>query len=49
MSLSIIFGILLSFSGLYISYNFDIPSGATIILVAVTVFLITSFAKGRIN
>jgi zinc transport system permease protein len=42
MGLSIISGILLSFSGLYISYIFNIPSGSTIILVAVTVFLLTS-------
>lgn len=49
MVLSIIFGIILSFSGLYISYTFDIPSGATIILVAVTVFLVMSFTKRKIN
>src|SRR6056297_3703394 len=47
MALSIIFGIILSFLGLYISYTLDIPSGSTIILVAVTFFLITSLAKGK--
>jgi len=49
MALSIIFGIILSFLGLYISYTLDIPSGSTIILVAVTFFLITSLAKGKFN
>jgi len=49
MGLSIIFGIILSFSGLYISYTFDIPSGSTIILLAVTFFLLTSLAKGKFN
>jgi zinc transport system permease protein len=45
MGLSIIFGIVLSFLGLYISYNFNIPSGATIILVSVVSFLVISFFK----
>jgi len=45
MGLSIIFGIILSFLGLYISYNFNIPSGSTIILVSVVIFLVVSFLK----
>ncbi len=45
MGLSIIFGIILSFLGLYISYNFNIPSGSTIILVSVVSFLVVSFLK----
>jgi len=49
MGLSIIFGIILSFSGLYISYTFDIPSGSTIILLAETFFLLTFLAKGKFN
>ncbi len=48
MGLSIIFGIVLSFLGLYISYNYDIPSGATIILVSVVSFLGISFFKKQI-
>ena len=45
MGLSIIFGIILSFLGLYVSYNFNIPSGSTIILVSVVSFLVVSFLK----
>ncbi|MCT4592935.1 MAG: metal ABC transporter permease [Anaeromicrobium sp.] len=42
MILSSIFGITYSLSGLYISYEYNIPSGATIILVSICTYIITS-------
>jgi len=35
MMLSIIFGLIFSLIGLYVSYNYNIPSGATIIIISV--------------
>jgi zinc transport system permease protein len=39
--LSIIFGALFSFGGLWLSYELDLASGATIILLSGTVLLVT--------
>ncbi len=39
--LSIIFGIFSSFFGLYLSYEFDLPSGSTITLVISSIFLLS--------
>jgi zinc transport system permease protein len=47
MLLSIIVGIIVSILGLVFSYYFDIPSGATIIIVSVTCYVITYLFKGR--
>ena len=47
MLLSVIFGIIFSFAGLWISYELDLPSGATIILLSGTV-LILSFGISRL-
>jgi zinc transport system permease protein len=41
MPLSIIFGALFSFGGLWLSYELDLASGATIILLSGTVLLVT--------
>lgn len=48
MFLSIIVGIILTTSGLWLSYIFNVPSGATIILVSTAAFII-SFALKRIK
>jgi len=45
MLLSIFTGIILTVTGLYISYISDLPSGATIVLVLGTGFLFSSFLK----
>lgn len=46
MIISIVFGMLFCILGLYVSYQFDIPSGATIIIIAgLTFFLFSSFRK----
>jgi len=45
MLLSILTGIILSITGLYVSYLLNLPSGATIVLVLVTGFLLSSFLK----
>lgn len=45
MILSIIFGIIFSVLGLIISYNYNIPSGATIILISVVGYLILASIK----
>ncbi|HHI03219.1 MAG TPA: metal ABC transporter permease, partial [candidate division Zixibacteria bacterium] len=45
MILSTIATIMLTIFGLAISYNFDLPSGATIILLAGFIFLITIAGK----
>ena len=37
--LSIIFGIISSFIGLYLSFEFDLPSGSTIVIVISAIFL----------
>lgn len=47
MFLSIIYGVVFSFIGLYISYEYNIPSGATIILVSIVVYIIHSSMKKR--
>jgi len=43
--LSIIIGIIGSFSGLFLSYTFDIPSGATIIFLLVIIFILSKTFK----
>lgn len=48
MFLSIIVGIILTTSGLWLSYIFNVPSGATIILVSTAAFII-SFALKRVK
>ena len=45
MILSVLFGAILTFGGLWLSYEFDVASGATIILLSGTVLLITLLAS----
>jgi len=45
MFLSIIIGIVLNISGLWLSYIFDVPSGATIVLVSTAAFFLSSAVK----
>ncbi|NLB88315.1 MAG: metal ABC transporter permease [Syntrophomonadaceae bacterium] len=47
MVLSTLLGIIFTISGLYLSYVWDLPSGATIILCAATGFLISSIATSK--
>lgn len=49
MILSIIFGIIFSLMGLWLSYLFNIPSGATIILLIGSVYFLLTFVKKRLN
>lgn len=46
MMLSIMFGAVFSSGGIWLSYMFDVPSGATIVLVMAVVYLLYSFVKG---
>ena len=46
MMLSIIFGAVFSSGGIWLSYMFDVPSGATIVLVMSVVYLLYSLVKG---
>ncbi len=46
MLLSIIFGAVFSSGGIWLSYMFDVPSGATIVLVMSVVYLLYSLVKG---
>jgi len=46
MMLSIMFGAVFSSGGIWLSYMFDVPSGATIVLVMSVVYLLYSFVKG---
>ena len=46
MLLSIMFGAVFSSGGIWLSYLFDVPSGATIVLVMSVVYLLYSFVKG---
>ncbi|MCD4798792.1 MAG: metal ABC transporter permease, partial [Methanosarcinales archaeon] len=46
MLLSIIFGAVFSSGGIWLSYLFDVPSGATIVLVMSVVYLLYSLVKG---
>lgn len=46
MMLSIIFGAVFSSGGIWLSYLFDVPSGATIVLVMSAVYLLYSLVKG---
>ncbi|MGO1527615.1 MAG: metal ABC transporter permease [Senegalia sp. (in: firmicutes)] len=48
MILSIIIGVIFTVSGLFISYAFDIASGATIILLSAISYFLIAFIKGRI-
>jgi zinc transport system permease protein len=48
MILSIIFSLVFNFVGLWLSYAFNLTSGATIILVAVAGFLISAIIKPRL-
>lgn len=48
MSISIALGMVFTTLGLWISYQFSLPSGATIILVAGIVFLLVAFMPQRI-
>ncbi|MFD3155502.1 metal ABC transporter permease [Haloimpatiens sp. FM7330] len=45
MIISIFLGMFFCLFGLWISYNFHIPSGASIIILTVTTYLIVSFVK----
>ncbi|MBU4223491.1 MAG: metal ABC transporter permease, partial [Euryarchaeota archaeon] len=45
MLLSMFTGIILTVTGLWLSYVFDLASGATIVLVLGAAFLLTSFVK----
>ncbi len=47
--LSIFTGIILTLTGLYLSYIFDLPSGATIVLVLGTGFLLSSLLKNSLS
>lgn len=49
MIISSILGIIFTVSGLFLSYAFNIASGATIILLSATTYFILAFAKGRMN
>ncbi|HID28365.1 MAG TPA: metal ABC transporter permease [Methanosarcinales archaeon] len=49
MLLSIFTGIILTVTGLCLSYIFDLPSGATIVLVLGTGFLLSSFLKNFVS
>ena len=49
MILSIFTGIILTVTGLSLSYMFDLPSGATIVLVLGTGFLLSSFLKKSVS
>ena len=46
MVLSITFGAVFSSGGIWLSYMFDVPSGATIVLVMSVVYLLYSLLKG---
>ena len=46
MMLSIMFGAVFSSGGIWLSYMFDVPSGATIVLVMSVVYLLYSLVKG---
>ncbi len=46
MLLSIMFGAVFSSGGIWLSYMFDVPSGATIVLVMSVVYLLYSLVKG---
>ncbi len=46
MMLSILFGAVFSSGGIWLSYLFDVPSGATIVLVMSVVYMLYSFVKG---
>ncbi len=46
MMLSILFGAVFSSGGIWLSYLFDVPSGATIVLVMSAVYLLYSLVKG---
>ena len=46
MMLSIMFGAVFSSGGIWLSYLFDVPSGATIVLVMSAVYLLYSLVKG---
>ncbi len=46
MMLSIVFGAVFSSGGIWLSYLFDVPSGATIVLVMSVVYLLYSLVKG---
>ncbi|HQO92124.1 MAG TPA: metal ABC transporter permease, partial [bacterium] len=43
---SSVLSFIFSFSGLFVSYNFDLPTGATITAVAVVIYLL-SIISGR--
>jgi manganese/iron transport system permease protein len=45
--LSILFGIVACLSGLFFSYVFSVPAGATIIIVSSLIFIITLASRGR--
>lgn len=47
--LAIIFGMIFSISGLWLSYLFNIPSGATIILLIGTAYFLLAFLTERLN
>lgn len=47
--LAIIFGIIFSMSGLWFSYLFNIPSGATIILLIGSAYFLLAFLTERLN
>jgi zinc transport system permease protein len=49
MLLSVLFGIAFTQCGLWLSYLLDWPSGATIILVAGVIFLISFFVRQRLH
>ena len=47
MVLAIILGIVFNSGGIFLSYVFDLPSGATIILLAAAGFIISIASKQR--
>ncbi|MGO1368423.1 metal ABC transporter permease [Senegalia sp. (in: firmicutes)] len=49
MIISSIIGIIFTVSGLFISYIFNIASGATIILLAASAYFILAIFKGKVN
>jgi manganese/iron transport system permease protein len=45
--LSVLFGIVSCLLGLFFSYVFSVPSGATIIIVSSLIFIISLISRGR--
>ncbi|MDY6959932.1 MAG: metal ABC transporter permease, partial [Halobacteriota archaeon] len=49
IALSIAFGVFFVISGLFVSYHLDIASGATIVLIAGSTFLLSIWASEKLR